>query len=80
MGLIDNKNYDFLWITLKSWRSIFDLASRCKLESKTRDHSIIRSLVERIEIARTSISIVYLVPAGSAVSPQDPIMVTLSRA
>jgi hypothetical protein len=30
-GLIDNKNYDFLWITLKSWRSIFDLASRMQI-------------------------------------------------
>jgi site-specific DNA recombinase len=45
-----------------------------------RRREIIRSLVERIEIALTSISIVFRVPAGGAVSTQDPIMVTLSRA
>ena len=30
-GLIDNKNYDFLWITLKSWRSTLDLTSRMRI-------------------------------------------------
>ena len=72
-GLIGNKNYDFLWITLKSWRSIFDLASRCKLESKTRDHSIIRSLVERIEIGRTSIFIVFRAPLAVLSQPRIPL-------
>ncbi len=44
-----------------------------------RRREIIRSLVERIEIARTIISIVFRMPAGRAVSAQNPIMVTLSR-
>ena len=47
---------------------------------RNRRREIIRSLVERIEIARTSISIIFRVPAGGAVSAQHPIVVTLSRA
>jgi site-specific DNA recombinase len=45
-----------------------------------RRREIIRSLVERIEIGRTSVAIVFRLPPGTAFSTQDPIMVTLSRA
>ncbi len=45
-----------------------------------RRREIIRSLVERIEIGRASMAIVFRLPHGIAVSTKDPIMVTLSRA
>ncbi len=41
---------------------------------------IIRSLVNRIEIGRAAIALVFRVPLGIAAPTKDPIMVTLSRA
>jgi site-specific DNA recombinase len=41
---------------------------------------IIRGLVERIEIGRAGIAIVFRLPHGVTVSNKSPIMVTLSRA
>jgi len=45
-----------------------------------RRREIIRSLVERIEIGRAGIAIVFHLPHGIAVSNKNRIMVTLSRA
>ena len=45
-----------------------------------RRREIIRSLVERIEIGRAGIAMVFRLPQGIAVSNKNPIMVALSRA
>ncbi|HYM06052.1 MAG TPA: zinc ribbon domain-containing protein [Terriglobales bacterium] len=45
-----------------------------------RRRAITRSLVQRVEIGRVSITIVFRVPPGIAVPNKDPIMVTLPRA
>jgi len=45
-----------------------------------RRREIIRSLVERIEIARAAIAIVFRLPHGIAVSNKNRVMVTLLRA
>ncbi len=44
-----------------------------------RRREIIRSLVERIEIGRTSVAIVFRLPRGTAFSTQDPIMMAMPR-
>jgi site-specific DNA recombinase len=44
-----------------------------------RRREIIRSLIERVEIGRTGLAIVFRVPQGTAVSTTDPILVTMSR-
>jgi len=46
----------------------------------SRRREIIRSLVQRVEIGRATITIVFRVPPDIAVSNKDPIVVTLSRA
>jgi site-specific DNA recombinase len=45
-----------------------------------RRREIIRSLVEKIEIGRVGIAVVFRLPQSISVSTEDPIMVTLSRA
>ncbi len=44
-----------------------------------RRREIIRSLVDRIEVGRASIAVVFRVPDGIALSAKDPIIVTFSR-
>jgi len=43
-----------------------------------RRREIIRSLIERIEIGRTGLAIVFRVPQGTAVSITDPILVRMT--
>jgi hypothetical protein len=45
-----------------------------------RRREIIRSLVERIEIGRAGIAIVFRLPHDIAISNKNRVMVTLSRA
>jgi hypothetical protein len=45
-----------------------------------RRREIIRSLVDRIEVGRAIIAMVFRVPCSITVSNKNPIMVTLSRA
>jgi site-specific DNA recombinase len=44
-----------------------------------RRREITRSLVERIEIGRATVALVFRVPEGIAFSTKDPVMVTFSR-
>lgn len=51
------------------------------LEDADWDHrrKVIRSLVERIEIGRAAIRVVFRVPEGAALLTRDPVVVALSR-
>jgi site-specific DNA recombinase len=44
-----------------------------------RRREIIRSLVDRIEIGRAAVAVIFRIPEGIAVSAKDPLTVTFSR-